>query len=108
LHCPPFSTGTVVAEYDLDDARHDYWHRPLTDRFTKLKAEMESGNVRLDGAGEKECLLSLLKALEYSGQFADAHLFHDEPSTEPHFTTQSARALISMRTFIWDSSRAGR
>ena len=56
-------SGTVVAEYDLDDARHDYWHRPLTDRFTKLKAELESGNVRLDGAGEKECLLSLLKAL---------------------------------------------
>jgi hypothetical protein len=55
--------ASAVAEYDLDDARHDYWHRPLTDSFTKLKAELESGRTQLDGAGEKECLLSLLKAL---------------------------------------------
>jgi hypothetical protein len=56
-------TGAAVADYDLEDARHDYWKRPLTDRFTKLKAELEAGRVQLDGAGEKECLLSLLKAL---------------------------------------------
>jgi len=55
--------ASAVAEYDLDDARHDYWRRPLTDSFTKLKAELESGRTQLDGAGEKECLLSLLKAL---------------------------------------------
>jgi hypothetical protein len=56
-------TGAATADYDLEDARHDYWKRPLTDRFTKLKAELEAGRVQLDGAGEKECLLSLLKAL---------------------------------------------
>jgi hypothetical protein len=56
-------TGAAVADYDLEDARHDYWKRPLTDRFTKLKTELEAGRVQLDGTGEKECLLSLLKAL---------------------------------------------
>jgi hypothetical protein len=55
--------GSAVAEYEVDDPRHDYWKRPLTDPFTKLKGELEAGRAQLDTAGEKECLLSLLKAL---------------------------------------------
>src|SRR5688572_14460826 len=55
--------ATAAADYEVDDARHDYWKRPLTDPFTKLKAELESGRVQLDTTGEKECLQSLLKVL---------------------------------------------
>jgi hypothetical protein len=58
------STAVALADYDLEDARHDYWKRPLTDRFTKLKAELEAGRVQLDSTGEKACLLSLLKQLD--------------------------------------------
>ena len=54
---------TAVADYEVDDPRHDYWKRPLTDPFTKLKGELEAGRVQLDTAGEKECLQSLLKVL---------------------------------------------
>jgi hypothetical protein len=57
----PFAAS---ADYDVDDPLHDYWKRPLSDRFTKLKADLESGKVQLSGTGEKEYLASLLKALE--------------------------------------------
>jgi len=49
----------------IDAAPHDYWSKPLQDRFTKLKTEVEAGRLVLDGAGgEKAFLLSVLKALE--------------------------------------------
>jgi hypothetical protein len=55
--------ATAAADYEVDDPRHDYWKRPLTDTFSKLKAELEAGRVQLDTTGEKECLQSLLKVL---------------------------------------------
>jgi hypothetical protein len=55
----------VAAEYaEFETAPHDYWKRPLTDKFTRLKAEVDAGRVKLDTTGEKPFLLSLLSALE--------------------------------------------
>src|SRR5277367_486501 len=48
----------------FDQPPHDYWQRPLADRFTRLKEEVEAGRVVLDGSGEKPFLLSLLRALD--------------------------------------------
>jgi hypothetical protein len=49
----------------FDQPPHDYWQRSLTDRFTRLKREIEAGRVTLDSGGdEKAFLLSLLKALD--------------------------------------------
>lgn len=53
----------AAASYDVEEPQHDYWNRPLTDPFTKFKQELEAGRAQLDTTGEKECLLSLLKAL---------------------------------------------
>ncbi len=48
----------------FDKSPHDYWSRPLTDRFTKLKTEIEAGRLKLDASGgEKAYLLQLLQAL---------------------------------------------
>jgi len=48
----------------FDQAPHNYWQHPLTDRFTKLKTELEAGRLLLDGGGgEKAYLLNLLRAL---------------------------------------------
>ena len=54
----------LAKEPAFDETPHDYWKRPLGDRFTRLKAEVEAGRVVLDGDGEKAFLLSLLRALE--------------------------------------------
>jgi len=51
-------------EIPFDQPPHDYWKRPLTDRFTRLKAEVESGQLSLEANGEKAFLLGLLKALD--------------------------------------------
>lgn len=63
-----FLLGAGVApakEPAFDQPPHDYWQRPLNDRFTRLKEEIEAGRVALDGGGgEKTFLLSLLKALD--------------------------------------------
>ena len=48
----------------IDQAPHDYWQKPLNDRFTKLKNEVEAGRLLLDGSGEKPFLLNVLKALD--------------------------------------------
>lgn len=49
----------------IDEAPHDYWSKPLNDRFTRLKTEVEAGRVVLDGAGgDKAFLTSVLRALE--------------------------------------------
>jgi hypothetical protein len=54
------------AEYApvIDAAPHEYWSKPLNDRFTRLKTEVEAGRLVLEGGGEKPFLLSLLRALE--------------------------------------------
>lgn len=51
-------------EAEFEGPPHDYWKRPLTDRFTRFKAELEAGKVKLDTTGEKPFLQSLLTALE--------------------------------------------
>lgn len=54
----------MAAEPAFDQPPHHYWQRPLHDRFTRLKAEVEAGRIVLDGRGEKPFLLSLLQALD--------------------------------------------
>ncbi len=51
-------------DMDFTAAPHNYWQRPLTDKFTQLKAEIDAGRVKLDTSGEKPFLLSLLAALD--------------------------------------------
>src|SRR5258708_11527637 len=58
------ATAAFAAEPTFDQPPHDYWHRPLTDRFTRLQADLAAGRVVLDASGEKPFLLSLLRALE--------------------------------------------
>ena len=55
---------TLAKEPGFDQPPHDYWQRPLGDRFTHLKEEVEAGRIVLDGSGEKPFLLSLLRALD--------------------------------------------
>lgn len=56
--------ATVRAESDFEGAPHNYWSRPLTDRFTRFKAELEAGKVKLDTSGELPFLKSMLAALD--------------------------------------------
>lgn len=49
---------------DLDHPAHRYWTRPLADRFTRLKDDLEAGRVPLDRSSEKAFVESLLKALD--------------------------------------------
>ncbi|MGB0583024.1 MAG: hypothetical protein ACPGVU_25350 [Limisphaerales bacterium] len=49
---------------DLDRPEHDYWNRPLKDKFSRLKEQLETGKLPLSYRNEKEFLLSLLKALD--------------------------------------------
>ncbi len=51
---------------DLESAAHEYWTRPLKDRFTALGEDFESGKVALDRSSELAYLTSLLEALEIS------------------------------------------
>lgn len=59
-----FVVTTSVQGADLAESPHDYWKRPLSDRFTQRKAELESGRLPLDVSSEKAFVLSLLKVLE--------------------------------------------
>ncbi|MCB1231985.1 MAG: hypothetical protein KDN19_17075 [Verrucomicrobiae bacterium] len=49
---------------DLKSPAHDYWNRPLHDRFTRIKGDLESGRLPLDFSSEKAYVTSLLKAME--------------------------------------------
>ena len=49
---------------DFDEPPHNYHTAPLKDRFTKLKADLESGRIPLDRTSEKSFVISLLKALD--------------------------------------------
>ena len=51
---------------DFEKAPHNYWTRPLTDRFTQFKIALESGKLSLDRSSEKAFVVSLLKALNIS------------------------------------------
>ena len=48
---------------DFDQPPHNYWSRPLKDRFTGIKEQLESGQLNLSGATEKEFLTNLLRTL---------------------------------------------
>lgn len=61
-------TGAVAAsgqlEYDeIAAAPHHYWQRTPQDRFTKLKADFESGRIPLDRTSGKAFVVSVLEAL---------------------------------------------
>ncbi len=59
------SAQSEVPTYrDFDRPPHSYWQRPLKDRFTLLKQDLESGRLSLDRSSEKAFLLSLLQALQ--------------------------------------------
>ncbi len=68
----PFLTGIFLATCasaepsyrNFDEPPHNYHTAPLKDRFTKLKADLESGRIPLDRTSEKAFVVSLLKALE--------------------------------------------
>ena len=45
---------------------HNYWQHAPQDRFTKIKAALETGKVPLDSSSEKAFVVSLLNALEIS------------------------------------------
>src|SRR3954449_9393312 len=48
----------------MDQPPHNYWKRPLHDRFSRVKEELESGRLSLDRTSEKAFVTSLLKALD--------------------------------------------
>ncbi|HAB16272.1 MAG TPA: hypothetical protein DCE44_07465 [Verrucomicrobiales bacterium] len=52
-----------VTYKDWDQPPHSYFERTPTDRFSRLKAQLESGAVSLDRTSEKGFLHSLLKLL---------------------------------------------
>jgi hypothetical protein len=57
----------VLAEplyVEIDQPPHDYWKRPLKDRFTLLKADLEAGRVPLDHSSEKAFVISVLRAFQ--------------------------------------------
>jgi len=58
------ASAAGTSEIAFDQSPHDYWKRPLTDRFTRLKTEIESGRLSLEADSEKAFLLGLLKALD--------------------------------------------
>ncbi len=51
---------------DFEKAPHNYWQREPQDRFTKMKAALEAGQVPLDRSSEKAFVASLLKAMKIS------------------------------------------
>ena len=57
--------GFAQSSYrDFSYPPHNYWKRPLEDRFTKLRGDLESGRLTLDQSGERAFLISLLTALD--------------------------------------------
>jgi hypothetical protein len=51
---------------DFEKPPHNYWQRTPQDRFTKIKAALETGKLPLDRSSEKAFVVSLLAALEIS------------------------------------------
>ncbi|MEM9481007.1 MAG: hypothetical protein AAGA58_15245 [Verrucomicrobiota bacterium] len=50
--------------FDLDHPAHNYWERPLTDTFSQLVPDLNSGKVPLDRSGDLRFLESLLEILD--------------------------------------------
>src|SRR5688572_26232102 len=55
---------TAVQEIEIDQPPHNYRQRAPQDRFTRLKAALESGEIALERGNEKAFVVSLLKALD--------------------------------------------
>ncbi len=60
----PLSGAEDVDWADLEAPEHDYWNRPLRDRFTALKDDLENGRLPLDYSSEKAYVVSVLEALD--------------------------------------------
>lgn len=61
----PHGAGAENLYREFDHPPHDYFGRTPTDRFTRMKDDLESGRLRLDRTGgEKAFLRSLLEVLE--------------------------------------------
>ena len=62
------AAGAVRAErelwQDFTKPPHDYWTRPVTDRFSLLKENLASGKIVLDRSSEKAFVTSLLEVLK--------------------------------------------
>lgn len=58
------SRAAEVTFSDLELPPHDYFTRTPRDRFTQIKAALESGELQLDRSGEKAFVRSLLERLE--------------------------------------------
>ena len=56
--------GAVTTAVNFKDAPHRYLDHVPADRFSLLKKQLESGEVKLDTASDKAFLDSLLKALD--------------------------------------------
>ena len=63
-----FAAGPLRAErelwQDFTKPPHDYWTRPVTDRFSLLKEDLASGKIALDRTSEKAFVVSLLRVLK--------------------------------------------
>jgi hypothetical protein len=56
--------ATTPSYQDFDRPPHRYWERTPSDRFSRLRPDLESGRVALDRDSELAFLASLLRALE--------------------------------------------
>jgi len=52
------------ADLDINQPPHEYRQRTPQDRFTRLKAKLESGEIALDRTDQRAFILSLLRALD--------------------------------------------
>jgi hypothetical protein len=59
------ATSALAAPFagDIELPPHNYSSRPLTDRFTKMKGDLEAGRIPLDRTSEKAFVQSLLRTL---------------------------------------------
>ncbi|MBI3882013.1 MAG: hypothetical protein HY301_18365 [Verrucomicrobia bacterium] len=58
------SAETAAPSYDaFDQPPHNYWQRPLKDRFSLLKDAFESGKLPMDRTSERTFVTSLLRLL---------------------------------------------
>jgi len=62
--CHPVNCKENTDFSNLVSPAHQYWTRPLSDPFTKLLKDFESGKIVLDYQNEKAFVTSLLKALD--------------------------------------------
>ncbi len=64
--CVVMGAEPLSLSYELDQPPHQYWQRPLQDRFSKVRAALEGGQIAPDRSSEKAYLLDVLKALRIS------------------------------------------